>query len=249
MADYTVPTTRATNDVVTASIWNTDLVENLKSIYDAIQPQFSNEKRIGLWLPIGGTPGTTTGVEWVEHAATAVSDPTWDSTNKWIYVTLTTNAASASYYRASAALVTVVDLLPHFSTAMAHVTTSGSVNVHRLGFVSDATVTSSEPAAGLYFRSTTGGNWFAVARNAASETATDTGVTASTNPKSFRIVVESAASIKYYIDGTLEHTETGANIPASGTVLYPAINHYAQGSQATCRYATWMSASHEVKTS
>lgn len=35
MANYTTPTTRATNDLITAAIWNTDLVENIKYLREA----------------------------------------------------------------------------------------------------------------------------------------------------------------------------------------------------------------------
>src|SRR3990167_1476798 len=34
--DYTAPTTRATNDVITASIWNTDIVNNITAIFQGI---------------------------------------------------------------------------------------------------------------------------------------------------------------------------------------------------------------------
>ena len=34
MATYTAPTTRSSGDLVTAAIWNTDLVENIKYLKD-----------------------------------------------------------------------------------------------------------------------------------------------------------------------------------------------------------------------
>lgn len=73
-----------------------------------------------------------------------------------------------------------------------------------------------------YDRSTYGdNNWRAVVRRNGVETATDLGVTPVAGVASvmqvLRIEVdEDGATVRFYIDETLEHTETGANIPGSG---------------------------------
>lgn len=77
MATYTAPTTRSTGDLVTASIWNTDMVENIKYLKDtpalngvqfpATQVASANANTLddyeeGTWTPSlsGGTGGSVT---------------------------------------------------------------------------------------------------------------------------------------------------------------------------------------------
>jgi hypothetical protein len=72
----------------------------------------------------------------------------------------------------------------------------------------------SSPIDGAYFRSTDGGNWFAVTRENGNETFTDTGVAPTLGTfRNFRIQVEADRSaVRFYIDGTLVATHT-TNIP------------------------------------
>jgi hypothetical protein len=70
-----------------------------------------------------------------------------------------------------------------------------------------------DPPAGIYFRATGLGNWFAVCRNANTETAVNTGVAQSTTFKQFKIAVNAAGtSVTFSIDGTVVATIT-TNIP------------------------------------
>jgi hypothetical protein len=63
MATYTAPTTRTSGDLITASIWNTDLVENLKYFKDS--PNFAGNPSIG--------DGTTTRSLTVNGASSGAS--------------------------------------------------------------------------------------------------------------------------------------------------------------------------------
>lgn len=76
MATYTAPTTRASGDLITASIWNTDLVENIKYLKDvptvngiqfpATQVSSANVNVLddyeeGTWTPVIGGATSTAG--------------------------------------------------------------------------------------------------------------------------------------------------------------------------------------------
>jgi hypothetical protein len=78
------------------------------------------------------------------------------------------------------------------------------------------------PSNGLFFRSTDGGNWFAVTRSGGVETgtATDTGIPLSIGTfRRLKIVVNSTAtSVSYFVDGVLIATHV-TNIPSSSSVM------------------------------
>ena len=101
MATWTAPTTRSTGDLISASIWNTDLVENLKYLKDA--PVFTGvvtitagtvtapalttagDTNTGLWFPGADTVALTAGgVEQLRATSTAigigVTPSAWDAT-------------------------------------------------------------------------------------------------------------------------------------------------------------------------
>ena len=67
---------------------------------------------------------------------------------------------------------------------------------------------------GAYFRSSGSGNWYAITRSGAIETATDTGVAQASSFKQFKIVINSNyTSIAFYIDNVLKATHT-TNLPS-----------------------------------
>lgn len=78
-------------------------------------------------------------------------------------------------------------------------------------------------SAGYYFKYTHGtnsGKWQAVTDNGSTQTATDTGVTASTGYALFRIEVNSAnSSVTFYINGTLVATNTTTIYTSSNPLL------------------------------
>lgn len=103
----------------------------------------------------------------------------------------------------------------------------------RLPALSDATDTytayvgmydhQTTPVDGAWFEYTHGtnsGNWQCkVANNSSTTTTANTSVAATTSWATFTIDVNSSATeVKFYIDGTLVGTETGANIPGSSRV-------------------------------
>lgn len=71
-----------------------------------------------------------------------------------------------------------------------------------------------DPANGIYFRQTGGGNWFAVTRLSAAETATDTGIATSTSYREFEIRCR-AGVVSFFIDGALVATHTTNLVPAN----------------------------------
>ena len=94
--------------------------------------------------------------------------------------------------------------------------------------------TNAEPVRGIYFRASGTGNWYAVTRSAATETATDTGVAQATTFKEFKIVINSAGnSVAFYIDGNLVATHT-TNLPSAG--LTPVFQ--IDNTDTTDRYIT-----------
>ena len=88
-------------------------------------------------------------------------------------------------------------------------TTTGIVYV---GLARFSSTPGSDPSHGVYFRSTDGGNWYAVTRASGTETATDTGVGTNTTAWQRLTVKYTSSSCTFYIDGTLEATHT-TNIP------------------------------------
>lgn len=82
----------------------------------------------------------------------------------------------------------------------------------RVGASSSCTGT---PSTGIYFEKlTTDTNWFAVTRNAGSETRTDSSIAVSAVFRTFKIE-HTASSVRFLIDGVVVATHT-ANIPATG---------------------------------
>ena len=86
----------------------------------------------------------------------------------------------------------------------------------RIGFIDSSTAESTD---GAFFRSTDGGNWFAVTRSNNTETATDTGIALSDLDvyQNFDIRVNAdGTSVTFYIDDVLYATIT-TNIPTGST--------------------------------
>jgi len=88
-------------------------------------------------------------------------------------------------------------------------TTTGIVYV---GIGRFSTTPGSDPSHGVYFRSTDGGNWYAVTRASGTETATDTGVATNTTAWQRLTVKYTSSSCTFWIDGVLKATNT-TNIP------------------------------------
>jgi len=103
-----------------------------------------------------------------------------------------------------------------WDTKAAHLSDGTDTLTDRLGFLDSI---SGEPTDGCYFRYTHGtnsGKWEAVTRAAGVETATDTGIAASTNWVCFEIEVNAAGtSVVFYINGSVVATNT-TNIPTGG---------------------------------
>lgn len=86
----------------------------------------------------------------------------------------------------------------------------------RFGLLADPAIGTNANAVSFEYNPATrgNGNWWAVTRNATTESATDTGVAASTNFQVLRFEANAAGtSIVFGIDGTTVHTET-ANVPS-----------------------------------
>lgn len=111
------------------------------------------------------------------------------------------------------------------STNIAFTATSGEEGFLTIGFIDSANQNDSTD--GAFFRTSNGGNWYAVTVSGGTETATDTGVAASTTYARFRVSVldvSGTLTARFYIDGTLEATHT-TNIPTDA-------NRFGFGAQA-----------------
>jgi hypothetical protein len=91
---------------------------------------------------------------------------------------------------------------------LANGTTTGKVMVGLSRFLNTS------ESNGVYFRSTDGGNWYAVTRSSGTETATDTGVATNTTNWQRLTCKYTSASCTFYIDGVLKATHT-TNIPTT----------------------------------
>lgn len=250
---WTSPRTWVTGETVTASLLNTHVRDNLSFLRTAVAddgtpkiiPDFTNDVRVAdlFWMPVHNITGdkvVTVGTNGTIAAA-------YNATANWMHnrFEVTTNGGIA-HARAYASVTT--ELLPQFMLDCAHI--DSTTNVVRLGLMDG--VASADPTNGLYFRSTNGGNWFAVARAGGSESgsAIDTGVASSTTPKRFAIVVNAVNDVDFYIDGNLEHTETGANIPGATVLLTPRCGFVTSGAGTfAVAFSQWMGMSFEVKSS
>lgn len=87
-----------------------------------------------------------------------------------------------------------------------------------------------DPSDGIYFRQIAAGNWFAVTRVGAVETATDTGIVQSTTFRLFRIRCR-AGIVNFYIDGVLVATHT-TNLVASTLPMGIAMGHICTAAPA-----------------
>ena len=84
-----------------------------------------------------------------------------------------------------------------------------------LGFIDSTAASASESTDGAYFRTSDGGNWYAVSRSNGSETATDSGTASSSTFVRLRVVVSEISSTwtaKFYLGGSLVATHT-TNVP------------------------------------
>jgi hypothetical protein len=73
MATWTAPTTRSTGFLITASVWNTDIVENLKYLKDS--PVFDGDVTVGddLFMSSGGVINFDSGDVTITHSTNALS--------------------------------------------------------------------------------------------------------------------------------------------------------------------------------
>jgi len=97
----------------------------------------------------------------------------------------------------------------------------------------------SDPSHGVYFRSTDGGNWYAVTRASGTETATDTGVATNTTAWQRLTCKYTSASCTFYIDGTLEATHT-TNIPTTEANCGMSVVKTAATSGQVRYYVDWL---------
>lgn len=255
---WTTPRSWVSGEIVTDSQLNLHLRDNLLSLSAHMHTgaagdgvdlmpalEAENVTRIVHPLaPIGAVNGDSNFFGRFIFTESAATGPIYDATSKWEYLlwTQTFAAACVAYYLGYAGSAPV-DLLPRVRAWMAHVTLT--TNSHRIGFGSGALNT--DPADGVYFRSTNGGNWFAVARAAGVETATDTLIAAATTPQQFEVIVESATVVRYLIAGLVVHTQSGGTIPASGVTLIPGIASVNTASTDTVRWGTALISEHQTK--
>jgi hypothetical protein len=108
-----------------------------------------------------------------------------------------------------------------FRLALEQLSTAAQTFTAYVGFI-DNTGSSGDMTHAIYFRYTNAvnaGKWECVVRKFSSESAADTGVTASTNYATFRILVNAAGtSAGFYINGTLVGTLATANIPTASSI-------------------------------
>ncbi len=254
---WTNPTTRSSGHVVTAAEWDTDIVDNLLALSthahtgaagdgaSILIPDFGNDKRMSLLY--GVPPGNVTGDQVVTEALNGSIAAAWDATNKFIYNQFQVTS-NGGYARCNSQQSVSTQLLPACTFGFAHVSTTTCTV--RMGMMDG--VASADPNNGIFFRAVNNGNWFAVCRQNAGggpETATDTGIAASTTAKEFRISVDAVGSVTFYIDDVLKATIT-TNIPAT-TVLLQLRQGYTTSGAGTfnAAFAQWMGWSFETKSS
>lgn len=254
---WTTPRTYTDLEIVTAAILNTDHRDNLNALSAhqhsgapgdgarLIPPDFVTDTRKGITfgIPASNTIADTTIIINTTNA-TLNTAPAYDSTNKWVYLTPSVTASGGAVQVDAQHCYCTTQLLPEFIMAVQHVSTA--TNTIRMG-LADGVLTA-DPTNGIYFRNINGGNWEAVVRKAGTETATSTGVAASTTtPKSYRIKVDSPTQVTFYIAGASVRVETGANIPDVSTVLRGRFGFTTSAiGTFTCRIADWFGVSHEV---
>jgi hypothetical protein len=211
-------------------------------------PSFANDQREVHTLPlpyiVAATTITSAHVIFSGSAGGAAAEH-YDATNKWSDARVTLTSNGDIVYWAGNVGSCPVDLLPEFRVVCAH--ESLVTSTIRLGYVDQNTT--ADAANAVMFRSANGGNWFAVVRKAGVETTTDTTVAASTTPREFKIIQDSATQVTFYIANNSVRVETGANIPASGTVLRPRVRFDGTASTMLARFGTTMYWAHEVKSS
>jgi pyruvate/2-oxoglutarate dehydrogenase complex dihydrolipoamide dehydrogenase (E3) component len=100
-------------------------------------------------------------------------------------------------------------------------------------------ISTSNQTDGIYFRydHDTSANWLAVVSKTGVRTSTDTTVAVAANTwVNLRIEVNAdATEVLFYIDGTLVRTETGANIPNTGSNLCGIILGMVKSAGSTAR--------------
>lgn len=248
---YTPPRTWVTGETVTASLLNAQVRDNLLFLRQAVDdngsprllPDFTNDARIAdlFWIPVHNI----TGDKVVTVGVNGSIAPTYNATPNWMYNQFQI-ITSGGIAHARAYVTVSTELLPQFAMECAHIETATSVI--RLGLMDG--VASADPTNGLFFRSTSGGNWFAVARNGGVETATDTGIAASTTPKRFLVSVNAINSVAFSIAGAVVATITSANIPAVTALLTPRHGFVTSAAGTfNAAFSQYMWLSFEVKSS
>jgi hypothetical protein len=183
-------------------------------------------------------------IQWQEISFTAGATYDTSAGNNWMTALMQTTANASDTNLMDARCV--LNLRPEMRVAFAHIVLGLNNNIVRIGLVDNPLANLTEPT-GCFFRSVDGGNWFAVVRNGGSETATDTGVVASETAREFRIVVTSPTRVEFFIDGNLEHSESGGNVPNGSTLLRANVELYARigatGNELLARVSDYMSLS------
>lgn len=175
------------------------------------------------WRYINVNTGT---VVWCALDATAANPGT---------VRITTNATSNSDIKlcqrstGNTSTVGLKGNIPNlrYLSGVSSVSAADSSKLQVIGYVENMDT----PGAGMYFRATDTGNWYAVT-NGGSETATDTGVAQATAFKRFEIRTNSTGtSTTFYIDGTLVATHT-TNLPSTALKAVFYIKTTASGTKS-----------------
>ena len=107
-----------------------------------------------------------------------------------------------------------------FRAAIEQLSTAAQTFTAYIGFIDNAA--NGDMTNAIYFRythSVNSGRWQCVVRRTSNESVADTGVTASTNYATFRILVNAAGtSAGFYINGALVGTLATANVPVSSSI-------------------------------
>lgn len=208
---------------------------------DLWHPRPANDLRIGDFIPLGGV--ATAGIadsRIIGPAAAAVA--TWDSTLKKVYY-LTASTSGTQEVIVVRETDFTIQLLPRCLWLVAH--NALTVN-DTLWCGYGSSMSGGNPTDGCFFRAVGNANWFAVNRAGGVETATDTGIAASTTIRGFEVIPTSTTSVTYYIDGVLKAT-VSTNAPATTTLM--RFRLASTVSSSSTRIGPYMGWSHKMQSS
>lgn len=205
-----------------------------------LPPRWTADQRVPWVFAVPGLPSAATSTEFTPGdvivtlgGGTGQFGPfAYDTTYNLFYLPFQTGALSGNLVTVETAIGTSsyasgiapisTELLPYL-TCYACMSGTLTTSVCRIGLFDTAytrTAATGNPTSAIFFRSTNGGNWFAVTRTGGVETASDTTIANVADTfREFFIKMTTPTTVEFYIDNVLRATHT-INIPAVTVQLH-----------------------------